>query len=57
MFSMEILETVANALKSRFSEGIPRYGPDALRFALLRHDVGATDIDIDVLQTAEEGFR
>ncbi|KAK6108694.1 valine--tRNA ligase [Brugia pahangi] len=47
----------ANSLKSRFPGGIPRCGPDALRFALLRHDVGAVDINIDILQTAEEGLK
>uniref|UniRef100_A0A1I7VSI3 valine--tRNA ligase n=1 Tax=Loa loa TaxID=7209 RepID=A0A1I7VSI3_LOALO len=50
-------KTAANSLKSRFPEGIPRCGPDALRFALLRHDLGAMDINIDVVQTAEEGLK
>ncbi|CAG9535460.1 unnamed protein product [Cercopithifilaria johnstoni] len=47
----------SDSLKSRFPEGIPRCGPDALRFALLRHDVGTMDIYIDVVQTAVEGLR
>ncbi|KAL3985709.1 valine--tRNA ligase [Acanthocheilonema viteae] len=47
----------ADLLKSRFPEGIPRCGPDALRFALLRHDVGTVNINIDVIQTAVEGLK
>lgn len=47
----------ADSLKSRFPKGIPQCGPDALRFALLRHDVGAMNINIDVVQTAMEGLR
>lgn len=51
------LEMNRDSLKSRFPEGIPRCGPDALRFALLRHDVGAMEINIDVVQTAVEGLK
>uniref|UniRef100_A0A0R3RW49 valine--tRNA ligase n=1 Tax=Elaeophora elaphi TaxID=1147741 RepID=A0A0R3RW49_9BILA len=50
-------KVAADSLKSRFPEGIPRCGPDALRFALLRHDVGAMDINIDVVRTAVEGLK
>uniref|UniRef100_A0A183CUH1 valine--tRNA ligase n=1 Tax=Gongylonema pulchrum TaxID=637853 RepID=A0A183CUH1_9BILA len=47
----------AISLKARFPEGIRRCGPDALRFALLRHDASATDINIDIVQEASEGLR
>ncbi|VDM96983.1 unnamed protein product [Thelazia callipaeda] len=50
-------KTASISLQSRFPKGIRRCGPDALRFALLRHDVTATDINIDIVQTAEEGLR
>ncbi|MCP9264591.1 valyl-tRNA aminoacylation [Dirofilaria immitis] len=48
-------EMAASSLRSRFREGISRHGPDALRFALLRYDVNAMDINIDIIQTAGEG--
>ncbi|VDO56367.1 unnamed protein product [Onchocerca flexuosa] len=47
----------ADSLRSRFPGGISRHGPDALRFALLRHDVNAMDINIDIVQTAGEGLK
>ncbi|KAM3716824.1 putative valine--tRNA ligase [Dirofilaria immitis] len=47
----------ASSLRSRFREGISRHGPDALRFALLRYDVNAMDINIDIIQTAGEGLK
>ncbi|VDK89364.1 unnamed protein product [Onchocerca ochengi] len=50
-------KTAADSLRSRFPEGISRHGPDALRFALLRHDVNAMDIKIDIIQTAGEGLK
>ncbi|OZC08606.1 putative valine--tRNA ligase [Onchocerca flexuosa] len=50
-------EGAADSLRSRFPGGISRHGPDALRFALLRHDVNAMDINIDIVQTAGEGLK
>ncbi|VDL64909.1 unnamed protein product [Nippostrongylus brasiliensis] len=43
----EISKAVA-AVNSSFPEGIARSGPDALRFALLRHDLLASDIPINI---------
>lgn len=44
-------------LKKRFPVGINKCGPDALRFALLRHDVSALDVNLNIGELAEEGFR
>lgn len=46
-----------SSLRCRFPSGIPRCGADALRFALLRHDVLASDVAIDVPTLASEGLR
>ncbi|CAD6197673.1 unnamed protein product [Caenorhabditis auriculariae] len=44
-------------IEKRFPEGIPRCGPDALRYALLKYDVMASDVPIDVASMATEGLR
>uniref|UniRef100_A0AC34FBT9 Valine--tRNA ligase n=1 Tax=Panagrolaimus sp. ES5 TaxID=591445 RepID=A0AC34FBT9_9BILA len=44
-------------LKSRFPEGMKAVGPDALRFALLRHDLTGEDINVSVVETSQEGYR
>ncbi|GMT08839.1 hypothetical protein PFISCL1PPCAC_136, partial [Pristionchus fissidentatus] len=49
--------TALSSLRARFPSGIPRCGPDSLRFALLRHDVLAADVPIDVGALATEGLR
>ncbi|KAF8381388.1 vars-1, partial [Pristionchus pacificus] len=49
--------TGLSSLRARFPTGIPRCGPDALRFALLRHDVLASDVPIDIGGLAAEGLR
>uniref|UniRef100_A0A914WZV3 valine--tRNA ligase n=1 Tax=Plectus sambesii TaxID=2011161 RepID=A0A914WZV3_9BILA len=41
-------------IKKRFPDGIRAFGADALRFALLRHNVTALDVNLDVaVSTAE----
>ncbi|WKY09542.1 hypothetical protein Q1695_002142 [Nippostrongylus brasiliensis] len=52
----EIGKAVA-AVNSGFPEGIARSGPDALRFALLRHDLLASDIPINIVDSSAEGLR
>ncbi|GMS81371.1 hypothetical protein PENTCL1PPCAC_3546, partial [Pristionchus entomophagus] len=49
--------TALSSLRSRFPSGIPRCGADSLRFALLRHDVLASDVPIDIGTLAAEGLR
>ncbi|CAJ0957560.1 unnamed protein product, partial [Mesorhabditis belari] len=44
-------------LRKNYPNGIPKSGADALRFALLRHDVSATDVPIAVSQLVDEGLR
>ncbi|ETN78215.1 tRNA ligase class I, partial [Necator americanus] len=52
-----ILATATSIISSRYPEGIPRSGTDALRFALLRHDLLASDIPLNVVDFASEGLR
>uniref|UniRef100_A0A1I7XLR2 valine--tRNA ligase n=1 Tax=Heterorhabditis bacteriophora TaxID=37862 RepID=A0A1I7XLR2_HETBA len=52
----EIVSAIAD-IRSRFPEGIPQSGADALRFALLRHDVLASDIPLNIADLAGEGLR
>lgn len=41
-------------IQTRNPTGIPKYGADALRFALLRHDMLSTDIPININDLAGE---
>ncbi|CAJ0565894.1 unnamed protein product, partial [Mesorhabditis spiculigera] len=43
-------------MKAAFPNGLPRAGTDALRFALLRHDLGAADVPIAISQLIDEGL-
>lgn len=53
----EEIENAVKDLSKRFPNGIERCGPDALRFALLKYDVLATDIPLDISTVALEGLR
>uniref|UniRef100_A0A183VAK6 valine--tRNA ligase n=1 Tax=Toxocara canis TaxID=6265 RepID=A0A183VAK6_TOXCA len=44
-------------LRMMYPSGIRECGPDALRFALLRHDLTALDVSINISETAVEGLR
>lgn len=44
-------------IRNHFPNGIQKYGADALRFALLRHDVTSLDIKVDIAEMANEGYR
>ncbi|KAK6051601.1 Anticodon-binding domain protein, partial [Cooperia oncophora] len=46
-----------SAILTHFPEGIVRAGTDALRFALLRHDLLASDIPLKVAELSNEGLR
>ncbi|KAE9417804.1 hypothetical protein Angca_003233, partial [Angiostrongylus cantonensis] len=53
-------DDMADALSSvstRYPKGISRCGPDALRFALLRHNLFSSDILLDVVDLSAEGYR
>lgn len=52
--SIMILVTATADLKINFPEGIPKSGADALRFALLRHDVLSMDIPVNVAELVDE---
>ncbi|KAK6047965.1 hypothetical protein COOONC_14530, partial [Cooperia oncophora] len=55
--SKEEIEAATSAISIHFPEGIARAGPDALRFALLRHDLLASDIPLKVAELSNEGLR
>ncbi|XGW04592.1 hypothetical protein V3C99_015630 [Haemonchus contortus] len=55
--SKEEIVAASSAISTRFPEGIARAGPDALRFALLRHDLLATDIPVNIADLSNEGLR
>ncbi|KAK5981389.1 Valyl Amino-acyl tRNA Synthetase [Trichostrongylus colubriformis] len=55
--SKEEIATATSAIASRFPDGIARAGPDALRFALLRHDLFASDIPLNITELSSEGHR
>ncbi|VDD94514.1 unnamed protein product [Enterobius vermicularis] len=44
-------------VRNEFPNGIQKFGADALRFALLRHDITGLDINVDIVETASEGYR
>uniref|UniRef100_A0A0K0FGT9 valine--tRNA ligase n=1 Tax=Strongyloides venezuelensis TaxID=75913 RepID=A0A0K0FGT9_STRVS len=44
-------------IQTKYSCGIKGMGADALRYALLRHDVTSLDINVDILETAREGYH
>uniref|UniRef100_A0A1I7RME6 valine--tRNA ligase n=1 Tax=Bursaphelenchus xylophilus TaxID=6326 RepID=A0A1I7RME6_BURXY len=53
-------EELASAIKlisKDYPKGIQKYGPDVLRFVLLRRDVQAKDVPVDLIPLAEEGFK
>lgn len=52
-----IPEQALETTKAQFPDGIKPYGADVLRFVLLRRDVQAKDVPVDLLALAEEGFR
>uniref|UniRef100_A0A1I7THL1 valine--tRNA ligase n=1 Tax=Caenorhabditis tropicalis TaxID=1561998 RepID=A0A1I7THL1_9PELO len=51
------IENAVKDLTKRFPNGISRCGPDALRFALLKYDVLASDIPLDVGNLALDGLH
>ncbi|EYC06097.1 hypothetical protein Y032_0078g1189 [Ancylostoma ceylanicum] len=55
--SQEEIAAATSAVSSRYPDGIPRSGPDALRFALLRHDLLASDIPLNITDFSSEGLR
>ncbi|KAK0426736.1 hypothetical protein QR680_009869 [Steinernema hermaphroditum] len=44
-------------LRSKFPGGMKAFGPDALRFALLRNDITSLDVNLNVSELADEGLR
>jgi valyl-tRNA synthetase len=44
-------------LRKRFPNGTKACGADALRFALLRHDLTIFQIHMDIARFSEEGLR
>lgn len=44
-------------LRKRYPQGMKKCGPDALRFALLKHDVSSHNVRIDIVRLADEGLR
>ncbi|KAL7077827.1 hypothetical protein ACQ4LE_002915 [Meloidogyne hapla] len=54
---LEDMETSEKDLKKRFPHGVKACGADALRFAMLRHDVTDFQIHIDIPRFADEGRR
>uniref|UniRef100_A0A0M3HZH5 valine--tRNA ligase n=1 Tax=Ascaris lumbricoides TaxID=6252 RepID=A0A0M3HZH5_ASCLU len=50
-------EVASSHLRTMYPNGITRCGPDALRFALLRYDLTALDINVNISETALEGLR
>ncbi|EPB75377.1 valine--tRNA ligase domain protein [Ancylostoma ceylanicum] len=52
--SQEEIAAATSAVSSRYPDGIPRSGPDALRFALLRHDLLASDIPLNITDFSSE---
>ncbi|RCN33653.1 Anticodon-binding domain protein [Ancylostoma caninum] len=55
--SQEEIAAATSAISSRYPDGIPRSGADALRFALLRHDLLASDIPLNIVDFSSEGLR
>ncbi|CAJ0589531.1 unnamed protein product [Cylicocyclus nassatus] len=55
--SQEEIATATSDISSRYPQGIPRSGTDALRFALLRHDLLASDVPLNIADFADEGLR
>ncbi|VDM65122.1 unnamed protein product [Strongylus vulgaris] len=53
--SLEEIAAATSAISSHYPEGIPRSGTDALRFALLRHDLLASDIPLSIADFSAEG--
>ncbi|KAF1752183.1 hypothetical protein GCK72_018737 [Caenorhabditis remanei] len=51
------IENAVTDLTKMFPKGIARCGPDALRFALLKYDVLATDIPLDVSNVSLDGLH
>lgn len=50
-------EKAEEDLRKSFPNGMRAFGSDALRFALLRHDLTAEAVSIDIARLAEEGWR
>lgn len=50
-------EVASSHLRTMYPNGVTRCGPDALRFALLRYDLTALDINVNISETALEGLR
>uniref|UniRef100_A0A914ZKF4 valine--tRNA ligase n=1 Tax=Parascaris univalens TaxID=6257 RepID=A0A914ZKF4_PARUN len=50
-------EVASSHLRAMYPNGMRRCGPDALRFALLRYDLTALDINVNISETAIEGLR
>ncbi|KIH62820.1 valine--tRNA ligase [Ancylostoma duodenale] len=55
--SQEEIAAATSAISSRYPDGILRSGTDALRFALLRHDLLASDIPLNIVDFSSEGLR
>ncbi|KJH53719.1 valine--tRNA ligase [Dictyocaulus viviparus] len=55
--SEDDMASAISAVSARFPNGITRVGPDALRFALLRHNLFASDILLNIVDFSTEGSR
>ncbi|KAJ1372682.1 hypothetical protein KIN20_034891 [Parelaphostrongylus tenuis] len=51
------MASAISSVSTRYPNGIPRYGPDALRFALLRHNLFSSDILLNIVDLSNEGYR
>ncbi|CAD5221699.1 unnamed protein product [Bursaphelenchus okinawaensis] len=53
----EELELAIELTSKQYPKGIAKYGPDVLRFVLLRRNVQAKDVPVDLIPLAEEGYK
>ncbi|VDK47708.1 unnamed protein product [Anisakis simplex] len=57
LIDLVFVEIAISDLQKTYPKGITECGPDALRFALLRHDLNALDVNVNVMEKAIEGLR
>lgn len=52
-----LTESAINVYSKQYPSGIKAYGSDVLKFVLLRRNVQAHDVPVDLIPLAEEGFK
>lgn len=57
LFLNFFLDNATIDLKKNFSKGIFPCGADALRFAFLKYNLNALDVNINIVESSEEGRR